>query len=186
MIYPEITGKSGEHLRLNTLEAVWIQGKLRMWGRWSYIGGGKSGNMFNRLLVSKKLTKTAVNEVLRRMKKSGLDKPELEAFFRDMTRGKQKSWLSHCTDTEALIIDRVISEVLGEYPGLINILRQRYEGRGMSKLKMAERINADHPEWTLVTCRRRIDQWLGISEFMLHAPMRMAFVTEKKMLQTDQ
>ncbi|EFD4051167.1 DUF1133 family protein, partial [Escherichia coli] len=44
MIYPEITGKSGEHLRLNTLEAVWIQGKLRMWGRWSYIGGGKSGN----------------------------------------------------------------------------------------------------------------------------------------------
>ncbi len=32
MIYPEITGKSGEHLRLNTLEAVWIQGKLRMWG----------------------------------------------------------------------------------------------------------------------------------------------------------
>ncbi|EFR2435611.1 DUF1133 family protein, partial [Escherichia coli] len=33
MIYPEITGKSGEHLRLNTLEAVWIQGKLRMWGR---------------------------------------------------------------------------------------------------------------------------------------------------------
>lgn len=36
MIYPEITGKSGEHLRLKTLEAVWIQGKLRMWGRWSW------------------------------------------------------------------------------------------------------------------------------------------------------
>ncbi len=32
MIYPEITGKSGEHLRLKTLESVWIQGKLRMWG----------------------------------------------------------------------------------------------------------------------------------------------------------
>ncbi len=27
MIYPEITGKSGEHLRLKTLEAVWIQGR---------------------------------------------------------------------------------------------------------------------------------------------------------------
>ncbi|ENW9081181.1 DUF1133 family protein, partial [Escherichia coli] len=25
MIYPEITGKSGEHLRLKTLESVWIQ-----------------------------------------------------------------------------------------------------------------------------------------------------------------
>ncbi|HHK9107443.1 TPA: DUF1133 family protein, partial [Escherichia coli] len=28
MIYPTNTGKSGEHLRLNTLESVWIQGKL--------------------------------------------------------------------------------------------------------------------------------------------------------------
>ncbi|HDI5857189.1 TPA: DUF1133 family protein, partial [Escherichia coli] len=25
MIYPEITGKSGEHLRLKTLESVWLQ-----------------------------------------------------------------------------------------------------------------------------------------------------------------
>ncbi len=32
MIYPTNTGKSGEHLRLTTLESVWIQGKLRMWG----------------------------------------------------------------------------------------------------------------------------------------------------------
>ncbi|EEC7521373.1 DUF1133 family protein, partial [Escherichia coli] len=70
MIYPEITGKSGEHLRLKTLESVWIQGKLRMWGRWSYIGDGKTGNMFNQLLTSKKLTKTAINEALRRMKKA--------------------------------------------------------------------------------------------------------------------
>ncbi|WP_250383946.1 DUF1133 family protein, partial [Escherichia coli] len=27
MIYPTNTGKSGEHLRLATLESVWIQGK---------------------------------------------------------------------------------------------------------------------------------------------------------------
>ncbi|ECE8511351.1 DUF1133 family protein, partial [Salmonella enterica subsp. enterica serovar Enteritidis] len=26
MIYPTNTGKSGEHLRLSTLESVWIQG----------------------------------------------------------------------------------------------------------------------------------------------------------------
>ncbi|MGX8115399.1 DUF1133 family protein, partial [Escherichia coli] len=56
MIYPTNTGKSGEHLRLTTLESVWIQGKLRMWGRWSYIGGGRSGNMFNQLLASQKMT----------------------------------------------------------------------------------------------------------------------------------
>lgn len=90
MIYPTNTGKSGEHLRLSTLESVWIQGKLRMWGRWSYIGGGKTGNMFNQLLASKKLTKTAINDALRRMKKAGLEKPELEVFLREMINGKQK------------------------------------------------------------------------------------------------
>ncbi|EJT2549385.1 TPA: DUF1133 family protein [Escherichia coli] len=175
MIYPEITGKSGEHLRLKTLEAVWIQGKLRMWGRWSYIGGGKPGNMFNQLLTSKKLTKTAINEALRRIRESGIDKPELEAFLREMIAGRQKSWLSHCTDAEALRIDGVISKALARYPGLIDILRQRYEGRGMSKRKMAELLNEAHPEWCYATCRNRIDMWLRIAEFILYPLMRDAF-----------
>ncbi|EPC4382302.1 DUF1133 family protein [Escherichia coli] len=175
MIYPEITGKSGEHLRLKTLEAAWIQGKLRMWGRWSYIGGGKTGNMFNQLLESKKLTKTAINEALRKIRKSGIDKPELEAFLREMIAGRQKSWLSHCTDAEALRIDGVISKALAAYPGLIDILRQRYEGRGMSKRKMAELLNDVHPEWCYATCRNRIDAWLKMAEFILYLPMRDAF-----------
>lgn len=175
MIYPEITGKSGEHLRLKTLEAVWIQGKLRMWGRWSYIGGGKPGNMFNQLLASKKLTKTAINEALRRIRESGIDKSELEAFLREMIAGRQKSWLSHCTDAEALRIDGVISKALARYPGLIDILRQRYEGRGMSKRKMAELLNEVHPEWCYATCRNRIDMWLRIAEFILYPLMRDAF-----------
>ncbi|EHP6144496.1 DUF1133 domain-containing protein [Escherichia coli] len=175
MIYPEITGKSGEHLRLKPLEAVWIQGKLRMWGRWSYIGGGKTGNMFNQLLASKKLTKTAINEALRRIRESGIDKPELEAFLREMIAGRQKSWLSHCTDAEALRIDGVISKALARYPGLIDILRQRYEGRGMSKRKMAELLNEVHPEWCYATCRNRIDMWLRIAEFILYPLMRDAF-----------
>lgn len=175
MIYPEITGKSGEHLRLKTLEAVWIQGKLRMWGRWSYIGGGKPGNMFNQLLASKKLTKTAINEALRRIRESGIDKPELEVFLREMIAGRQKSWLSHCTDAEALRIDGVISKALARYPGLIDILRQRYEGRGMSKRKMAELLNEVHPEWCYATCRNRIDMWLRIAEFILYPLMRDAF-----------
>ncbi|HBR0324705.1 TPA: DUF1133 family protein, partial [Klebsiella pneumoniae] len=38
MINPSEVGKAGEMVRLKTLEAIWIQGKLRMWGRWSYIG----------------------------------------------------------------------------------------------------------------------------------------------------
>ena len=72
MINPSEVGKAGEMVRLKTLEAIWIQGKLRMWGRWSYIGGGSGGNMFNQLLASGKVTKTAINEALRRMKKSGI------------------------------------------------------------------------------------------------------------------
>ncbi|MCV5792153.1 DUF1133 family protein, partial [Escherichia coli] len=81
------------------------------------------GNMFNQLLASKTLTKTAINEALRRIKKSGIDKTELEAFLREMINSKQKSGLAYCTDAEALCIDRVISEVLAEHPGLICILR---------------------------------------------------------------
>ncbi|EAC0468678.1 antiterminator [Salmonella enterica subsp. enterica serovar Newport] len=175
MIYPTNTGKSGEHLRLSTLESVWIQGKLRMWGRWSYIGGGKTGNMFNQLLASKKLTKTAINDALRRMKKAGLEKPELEVFLREMINGKQKSWLAHCTDTEALIIDRVVGEVLADHPGLLGILNQRYVGRGMSKRMMAERLNEAHPEWCFSTCEKRIANWLAIAEYMLFIPMRESF-----------
>ena len=57
MINPSEVGKAGEMVRLKTLEAIWIQGKLRMWGCWSYIGGGSGGNMFNQLLASGKITK---------------------------------------------------------------------------------------------------------------------------------
>ena len=31
MINPSEVGKAGEMVRLKTLEAIWIQGKLRMW-----------------------------------------------------------------------------------------------------------------------------------------------------------
>ncbi|MFY4658208.1 DUF1133 family protein, partial [Escherichia coli] len=132
-------------------------------------------NMFNQLLASKKLTKTAINEALRRMKKAGIEKAELEAFLREMINGKQKSWLAHCTDAEALKIDSVIGEVLADHPGLLNVLSQRYVGRGMSKRRMAELLNEQYPEWALITCRRRVDQWLRVVEFILYSPMREAF-----------
>ncbi|EHW3537627.1 DUF1133 family protein, partial [Shigella flexneri] len=94
----------------------------------------------------------------------------------------QKSWLAHCTDAEALCIDRVISEVLAEHPGLISVLRQRYEGRGMTKCKMAELLNDAHPKWSLRTCERRIEHWLKVAEFILYKPMVMAFGIEKKVI----
>lgn len=99
MINPSEVGKSGELVRLRTLESIWVQGKLRMWGRWSYIGGGSGGNMFNQLLASGKITKSAINDALRRMKKSGITKPELEAYLREILESKNKtgSWRSALT-----------------------------------------------------------------------------------------
>lgn len=177
MLNPSEVGKAGEHARLRTLESIWIQGKLNMWGRWSYISEGKAGNMFNQLLTSHHVTKTAIQEALRRMKKSGITKPELEAFFMEILNGKNKSSLAFCSDEEALTIDRIISTVLaGEYDGLLNVLVQRYRYR-KSKRSMAEELQEKHPELTFMTCRRRIDTWLSLAESMLYAPMCDAFDT---------
>ncbi|HAZ75161.1 MAG TPA: hypothetical protein DCX28_01605 [Enterobacteriaceae bacterium] len=181
MIHAEEVGKAGEHARLRTLESVWIQGKLRMWGRWSYIGGGSAGNMFNQLLTSKTVSKTAINEALRRMKKAGISKPELEEFLREMLSGKNKSGLAFCSDEEGLKIDGVIGAVLVNpgYAGLFGILAQRYRWR-KSKRQMAEGLQEQHPDWSYMTCRRRIDMWLGMAESMLYRPMCDTFGTNSE------
>ncbi|EBS3030301.1 DUF1133 family protein [Salmonella enterica] len=178
MINPSEVGKSGEMVRLRTLESIWIQGKLRMWGRWSYIGGGSGGNMFNQLLASGRITKTAINDALRRMKKSGLTKPELEAFFREILDGKNKTGIAFCSDDEGVCIDGVIAAVLisNGHNGLFDVLLDRYRYR-KSKRLMAEQLQKRHPEWCYMTCRRRIDSWLSLAEFMLYAPMCDAFGT---------
>lgn len=175
MIYPAATGKAGELARLNTLESIWIQGKLQMWGRWSYIGDGGVGSSFNQLLTTKKITKTAIMEIRRRMKKAGITEGELVKFFEEMMAGKQKSHLAFCTDGEALKIDGVITRTLSDNPRLISMLRQRYLGTGTSKRKMAIRLNERHPEWCLRTCENRVDVWLSMAESMLYQPMREAF-----------
>lgn len=178
MINPSEVGKSGELVRLRTLESIWIQGKLRMWGRWSYIGGGSGGNMFNTLLASGKITKTAINEALRRMKKAGIKKPELEAFFKEILDSKIKSGLAFCSDDEGLKIDGVIASVLmnDDYRSLYSVIVDRHRLR-KSKLQMAYELQAKHPDWTLITCRRRIDTWLSLAESILYAPVCDAFGT---------
>lgn len=178
MINPSEVGKSGEMVRLRTLESIWIQGKLRMWGRWSYIGGGSGGNMFNQLLASGKITKTAINEALRRMKKAGISKPELEAFFREILEGKNKSGLAFCTDEEAMVVNSVLSEILirSGNKRLYDLIEERYIKR-LSKKAMARDLNEKHPEWCLRTCESRIDVWLNFAESMLYAPMCDAFGT---------
>ncbi|MEK0168887.1 DUF1133 family protein [Pseudescherichia vulneris] len=181
MIHAAEVGKAGEHARLRTLESVWIQGKLRMWGRWSYIGGGSAGNMFNQLLTSKTVSKGAINEALRRMKKAGISKPELEAFLREMLAGKNKSSLAFCSDEEGLKIDGVISAVLTSqgHEGLLGVLAQRYRWQ-KSKRHMAEELQERHPDWGYMTCRRRIDMWLSLAESMLYAPMCNSFDTNSE------
>lgn len=178
MINPSGVGKSGEMVRLRTLESIWVQGKLRMWGRWSYIGGGSGGNMFNQLLASGKITKTAINEALRRMKKAGISKPELEAFFREILEGKNKSGLAFCSDDEGLKIDGVIASVLmnDDYRSLYGVIVDRHRLR-KSKRQMATELQQKHPEWTFITCRRRIDTWVSLAESMLYAPLCDTFDT---------
>lgn len=178
MINPSEVGKNGEILRLRTLESIWIQGKLRMWGRWSCIGGGSGGNMFNQLLASGKITKKAINEALRRMKKAGISKPELEAFFREILEGKNKSGLAFCTDEEAMVVNSVLSEILirSGNKRLYDLIEDRYIKR-LSKKAMARDLNEKHPEWCLRTCESRIDVWLNFAESMLYAPMCDAFGT---------
>lgn len=178
MINPSEIGKTGEMVRLRTLESIWVQGKLRMWGRWSYIGGGSGGNMFNQLLASGKITKTAIKEALRRMKKAGISKPELEAFFKEIQEGQNKSCLAFCTDEEALTINAVLSDVLVQsgHKNLYALIEDRYIKR-LSKKAMARDLNKKHPEWCLRTCESRIDVWLNVAESMLYKPMCDAFGT---------
>ncbi len=180
MINPSEVGKAGEMVRLRTLESIWIQGKLRMWGRWSYIGGGSGGNMFNQLLASGKITKTAINEALRRMKKAGISKPELEAFFREILDGKNKSGLAFCSDDEGLKIDGVIASVLmnDDYRSLYGVIVDRHRLR-KSKLQMANELHIKHPDWTFITCRRRIDTWISLAESILYAPLCDEFGTNR-------
>ncbi|MBD3717182.1 DUF1133 family protein [Enterobacter hormaechei] len=190
MINHSEVGKSGELVRLRTLESIWVQGKLRMWGRWSYIGGGSGGNMFNQLLASGKITKSAINDALRRMKKSGITKPELEAYLREILDSKKQNWPRRSApDEEGLMIDGVIAAVLmnEEYRGLYGVIVDRHRLR-KSKLQMAKELNSKHPDWTLITCRRRIDTWVSLAESILYAPLCYAFGTnsDRFKLQSEQ
>lgn len=171
MIYPNEIGSIKEELRLKTLESVWIQGKLKMWGRWSYIGEGKAGNMFNQLLSSKRITKTAIQEILKNLHKSGVNQDELKKYFSMLLVSKLKSNLSFCSDTEALMIDKVIGEQLSEHKSLISLLHKRYKGKGRSLRSLAEEMNEHHPELSFMTCRRRISTWLSFAEVMLYSAM---------------
>lgn len=177
MIYPENIGKGdAKELHLRALEQVWIEGKLKMWGRWSGMARhGSAGSMFNRLLASEKVTKAAIAQALRQLKRTGCNKDELHRYLLDIMEGKQKSSLAFCTDQEAATIDKVIGTILLDHPGLKYVIQQRYIGRGKSKKAMAADLHDIRSDWCMRTCETRISVWLKTAEYMLYLPMSDAF-----------
>lgn len=174
MIYPDSIGLvNTKEARLRTLESIWIQGKLRMWGEWSYVRkGGMAPGVLSRLCGGTKITKTAITKLLRSLKKSGCDKAELENFLNDILANKGGN-LFGCTDKDASKMDRVVGSTLIDFPALIDLLHERYTHK-KSKRAMAEDVQEQHPEWCYATCRNRVDMWLSTAEYMLYRPMNEA------------
>ncbi|WP_414148705.1 DUF1133 family protein [Erwinia sp. BNK-24-b] len=93
----------------------------------------------------------------------------------ELYQESRQNRLVFCTDQEGARMDRVISETLRKSPGLLNVVKQRYQGRGTSKSELARELNEVRPEWSFKTCQRRIDLWLSTAEFSLYLPMNDAF-----------
>ncbi|MHA6306261.1 DUF1133 family protein [Hafnia paralvei] len=176
MFYPDSVAKAdGADLKLRTLEKVWIQGRLRMWGRWATFGkSSEASGILSRLIAEPTVSKAALKRAMTQLKKTGLNEAELLAFFEEMRSMQAVSNLTFCTDDEGLKMNRVIADVLSRDRGLLNILRDHYCYR-RKRYPMAENLHEKHPEISLITCRRRIDTWLNTAEYMLYKPMYEAF-----------
>ena len=176
MIYPSTTGKAdGIDLRLRTMESVWLQGKLKMWGRWSAIDiNPKATDMFKRLLGKYVVTQDDLNKALKALRKKGCSSKELESWVNSMLAESRYSSLVFCTDEEAAVMDKTIGLTFRNDPGLLCILKKRYQEK-MSLREIAEEFWELHPELSFATCRRRVDTWMGMAELMLYQPMSEAF-----------
>ncbi|MEQ1967247.1 DUF1133 family protein [Xenorhabdus nematophila] len=171
MIYPATCGKGEEHLRLRTLDSVWIRGQLSVWGNWSAIRKvPQAAGIFSRLLSEPVISKKALRMAMNRMKQAGLTKEELLQIFGQMKDKKAISSLWFCTDAEGLKMDTVIGRVMEHDRGLLNILKEHYIYK-KSYYGIASEMHERHPDTSLSTCRRRVENWLRVAEFMLYRPM---------------
>ncbi|WP_426466572.1 DUF1133 family protein [Proteus mirabilis] len=171
MIYPETSGKSGEYLRLRTLESTWIRGRLKMWGYWAaFSKSPQAAGIFQRLLSDPKITKKALKDAMRRMKKSGLSKETLQLFLEEYQNKKTLSNMWFCSDTEGGEMDKVICEVMNADAGLLNILKQHYVYK-KSKHEIALELCEKDGRYCLRTYQDRVKAWLNVAEFMLYRPM---------------
>ncbi|EMC9361735.1 DUF1133 family protein [Proteus mirabilis] len=171
MIYPETSGKSGEYLRLRTLESTWIRGRLKMWGCWAaFSKSPQAAGIFQRLLSDPKITKKALKDAMRRMKKSGLSEETLQLFLEEYQNKKTLSNMWFCSDTEGGEMDKVICEVMNADAGLLNILKQYYVYK-KSKHEIALELCEKDGRYCLRTYQDRVKAWLNVAEFMLYRPM---------------
>jgi hypothetical protein len=85
-------------------------------------------------------------------------------------------------------VDGVIASVLmnDDYRSLYGVIVDRHTPQ--EQAQMANELNAKHPDWTLITCRRRIDTWVSLAESILYAPLCDAFGTnsDRFKLQSEQ
>ncbi|WLO83446.1 DUF1133 family protein [Pantoea agglomerans] len=165
---------AGGEFELRTLERVWLQGKLKMWGRWSAINDcPQAPDMFKKLLKRYVVTHNDLSNVLKKLKRIGCSK-ELESWVENMMRESLRSSLTFCTDDEALAMDRVIASVLINDQPLRHLVERHYRDR-VSMRDLADELNENHPDWSYSTCRRRIKTWLSVAEYMLYQQMNDAF-----------
>ena len=171
MIYPETSGKSGEYLRLRTLESTWIRGRLKMWGCWAaFSKSPQAAGIFQRLLSDPKITKKALNDAMRRMKKSGLSEETLQLFLEEYQYKKTLSNMWFCSDIEGGKIDKVICATMVDDEGLKNILKEHYVYK-KSRHKIALELYKREGHYCLRTYQDRVNAWLNVAEFMLYRPM---------------
>lgn len=171
MIYPLTVGKSEEHLKLRTLESVWIRGRLKMWGRWAAFSKAPSAtSMFNQLLEEPIITKKSLKDAINRMYASGLSKETLLMFLEEFKDKKTLSSMWFCSDTEGGEMDKVICEVMNADAGLLNILKQHYVYK-KSKHEIALELCEKDGSYCLRTYQDRVKAWLNVAEFMLYRPM---------------
>lgn len=163
------------NFQLRTLESAWLQGKLKMWGRWSAIDTcPEAPDMFKKLLKKYVITRNDLSNVLKKLQRMGCATDSLTIWIKRMIEESLHSSLVFCTDDEALRMDRVIATVFINDQPLRRIIERHYRDR-VSMRDLADELHEQNPEWSYSTCRRRIKTWLTVAEYMLYRPMNDAF-----------
>lgn len=166
---------AGANFQLRTLESIWLQGKLKMWGRWSAIDTcPEAPDMFKKLLKKYVVTRNDLSNVLKKLQRMGCATESLTGWIKNMLEESRHSSLVFCTDDEGALMDRVIANVFKNDRPLRTLVVKHYRHR-QSQRELAEELNKNHPELSYSTCRRRIKTWLTVAEYMLYQPMNDAF-----------